>query len=114
LEWGINRSRNSECGLRPIGAYAYAPAGRRKYKAKGIVAEDRGRKSEDRRQRTEGRRRKAEDGRQRTEDRGRKTEDGRQRTEEKPQLLVISCWLWILRGTRSFAETLGGEERCTF
>ena len=35
-ELGINRSRNGECGLRPIGAYAYAPAGMRKIKAKSI------------------------------------------------------------------------------
>ncbi len=30
-----NGIRNWECGLRPIGAYAYAPAGRRKIKAEG-------------------------------------------------------------------------------
>ena len=34
LEVGGNGMRNLECGLRPIGAYAYAPVGMRKIRAK--------------------------------------------------------------------------------
>ncbi len=30
----MKEKAEAECGLRPIGAYAYAPAGRRKIKAK--------------------------------------------------------------------------------
>ena len=59
IEQRVSRIRKSECGLRPIGAYAYAPAGSRNIGAEGKIIGTR-RKAQGARQRAECKRQKTD------------------------------------------------------
>jgi hypothetical protein len=54
-KWRGYRIRKWECGLRPIGAYAYAPVGSRKLEVGRQKTDGRGQRAESREQKTEDR-----------------------------------------------------------